>query len=136
MTLQVLRPVTVKAKVTENLKAQLTAEIQREIKLIERDTERLDSEAKRAQLTASIPPQQQLQFRQLVEAEKAKMAERKSQLQRDVATIEALPLGSEVLRGTAQTLVSVEVGSEFDLTPAAEVVVEDGKVVSIRKGEM
>ncbi|OTA41940.1 MAG: hypothetical protein A6D92_02690 [Symbiobacterium thermophilum] len=135
MNLQILRPVTIKARVTENLKARLTAELNAAIQQLDDEMAELESQVKRAQLTAAITPQQQLQLRQLMEQERAARAEKKAQLQAEISRVQALPLGAEIVQGTVQATATVKVGDSLDALMAAEIVVEDGKVIEIR-GEL
>lgn len=133
--MQILRPVTIKAKVTEGLKDRLASDIQTAIKMLDEELQQLDFQVRRAQLAGTIPAQQQMQLRQMVEAEKAKRADKKEQLQEEMKAIAALPLGSEVVQGTAQSLATVEVGTDFEGLMSMEILLEDGKVIAIRKGE-
>lgn len=135
MSLQILRPVTIKAKVTEGLKVRLAAELNDGIRQLDEELAQLESQVKRAQLTATINPQQQMQLRQLVEQERAARADKKAQIQDEIARIQALPIGSEIVQGTTQAAANVAVGDDFDALMATEIVVEDGKVIAIRKGE-
>jgi uncharacterized small protein (DUF1192 family) len=134
MSLQILRPVTIKAKVTEDLKVRLVAEMREAIQILDEEVEQLETQVKRAQLTAAISPQQQMQLRQLVESERAKRADKKAQLQEEIAAVSGLTIGSEIVQGTAQSIATVEVGSDFEELTTMEVLVEDGKVIAIRKG--
>jgi hypothetical protein len=135
VSLQILRPVTVKAKVTEGLKVNLAKEIRAAVQMLDDEMQKLESQVKRAQLTATISPQQQMQLRQLVESEKAKRADKKDQLHEELQAIQALPMGSEIVQGQVQSLATVEVGDDYDALVSMEIVVEDGKVIAIRKGE-
>jgi D-alanyl-D-alanine dipeptidase len=135
MSMQILRPVTIKAKVTDGLKDRLGAEIRQALQVLEEEMQQLESQVKRAQLTAAISPQQQMQLRQLVEQEKAKRADRKAQLEEERKAVIALPLGSEIVQGQAQSLTTIDVGSDFDELATMEVLVQDGKVIAIRRGE-
>jgi len=135
MNMQILRPVTIKAKVTEGLKDRLGIEIRQALEILEGEMQQLESQVKRAQLTAAISPQQQMQLRQLVEQEKAKRADRRAQLEEERKAIMALPIGSEIVQGQAQSLTTIQVGSDFDGLAAMEVLVEDGKVIAIRRGD-
>jgi Skp family chaperone for outer membrane proteins len=135
MSLQILRPITIKARVTEGLKARLAAELNEGIRLLDDELAQLEAQVKRAQLTASISPQQQMQLRQLMEQERAVRTEKKAQIQEELSRIRQLPLGSEIVQGTVQALATVAVGDDFDALMATEVLVEDGKVIAIRKGE-
>lgn len=135
MSMQILRPVTIKAKVTEGLKARLNAEMSEAIQILDDEMQQLESQVKRAQLTAAINPQQQMQLRQAVEQERARRADKKAQLQEEIQAVAGLPIGSEIVQGTAQSLATIEVGDDFDALMAMEVLVEDGKVIAIRKGD-
>lgn len=133
-SLQILRPVTIKAKVTEGLKVRLGSELREAIAILDDEMQQLETQVKRAQLTATINPQQQMQLRQLVESERAKRADKKAQLQEEIQAVQALPLGSEIAQGTAQSLATVSVGDDFDALVSMEIVIEDGKVIEIRRG--
>jgi branched-subunit amino acid aminotransferase/4-amino-4-deoxychorismate lyase len=135
MNMQILRPVTIKAKVTEGLKVRLAVDVRAAIARLDEEMQKLESEVKRMQLTATISPQQQMQLRQAVEQEKAVRNEKKAQLQEELNAVNSLPLGAEVVQGTAQSLATVSIGDDFDALISMEIVVEDGKVIAIRKGE-
>lgn len=135
MNMQILRPVTIKAKVTEGLKVRLAADVRAAIARLDEEMQKLESEVKRMQLTAAISPQQQMQLRQAVEQEKAVRNDKKAQLQEELSAVNSLPLGAEVVQGTAQSLATVSIGDDFDALVSMEIVVEDGRVIAIRKGE-
>ncbi|HEY8347910.1 MAG TPA: YlqD family protein [Symbiobacteriaceae bacterium] len=135
MSLQILRPVTVKARVTEDLKARLAAQYREALRLLDEEMKQIESQARQAQLAAAISPQQQMQLRQLVEMERAKREEQKAQLQRELEAVSRLPLGSEIVQDTIQSVVTLSVGDDFEKVMKAEIVVEDGKVIAIREGE-
>lgn len=134
MSLQVLRPVRIRARVTEGLKAQLIGELRAGIAQMEQELAQLESQVQRAQLSATMSPQQQLQLRQLLEQERAVRAEKKAQIEKEIAQVEALPLGSEIIQGTVEALATVNVGDDLSALMNTEIVVEDGKVIAIRKG--
>lgn len=134
MSLQILRPITIKAMVTEGLKTRLQSEIRQSIQALDEELQQLDVQVKRAQLTATISPQQQMQLRQLVEQEKAKRSDRKAQLDDEARAVAALSLGAEIVQGTAQSLATIDIGADFDAFVSMEIVVEDGKVIAIRQG--
>lgn len=133
--LQIIRPIQVKARVTEGLKVRLAAELQDAIRQIDAEMTELDSQAKRATLTATtLSPQQQLQLRQLVESEKQKRNAEKQELLERIKQVGDLPLGSEISQGTVNAMAEVGVGDDWDRLFKVEVLVEDGKVVAIRRG--
>lgn len=132
MKLQVIRPITVKARVTDGLKQRLRAELQDGIKALESELLQLESMQKRAQLSMEISPQQQVALRQRLELERAQRMERKQELQEQIDEVGRLALGSEILQGTVQGLFQVEVGTNWaDLD--SEVLLEDDRVIAIRK---
>jgi uncharacterized small protein (DUF1192 family) len=133
MSMQLLRPVTIKAKVTEGLKIRMTAEIHEAIAMLDDEIAQLESQVKRAQLTATISAQQQMQLRQLVEQERHKRSDKKAQLQEELRAITGLSLGTEIVQGTAQSITTVSVGSDFDALVSVEILLEDGKVIAIRE---
>lgn len=134
MSIQLIRPVTIKALVTDGLKARLRADMQEAIKVLEEETARLDSEVKRAQLMGNIPSQQLLQLNQVIAQEKAKRADRKAQLEEEIQAVAALPLGSEIVQGQAQSLTTVAVGDDLEAALGVEIVIQDGKITEIREG--
>jgi hypothetical protein len=132
--MQILRPVTIKAKVTEGLKARLAAEFRDTMAVLDDELQQLETQVQRAQFTATISSQQQMQLRQMVEQEKAKRADKKAQMQDEMRAISELPIGTEIVQGTAQSLATIAVGDDFDALVSMEIVVEDGLVIAIRKG--
>lgn len=134
MSIQLIRPVTIKALVTDDLKARLRADMQEAIKVLDEETARLESEVKRAQLMGNIPAQQLMQLNQVIAQEKAKRADRKAQLEEEIQAVAALPLGSEIVQGQSQSLTTVAVGDDLEAALAVEIVVRDGKITEIREG--
>jgi hypothetical protein len=134
MSIQLIRPVTIKALVTDGLKARLRTDMQEAIKVLEEETARLDSEVKRAQLMGNIPSQQLLQLNQVIAQEKAKRADRRAQLEEEIQAVASLPLGSEIVQGQAQSLTTVALGDDLEAALGVEIVVQDGKIIEIREG--
>lgn len=133
--IQILRTLTVKARVTDGLKRRLNAEVQEAIQQLEGEVQQLDSALKRAQLTgAAMSPQQQMELRRAVELEKQKRAAEKQELLERVRQVENLPLGTEIIQGQVQAVADVGIGDDWDALFATEILVEDGKVVAIRRG--
>lgn len=133
--IQILRTLSVKARVTEGLKHRLANEVEETIQQLDSEVQQLDAALKRAQLTgAAISPQQQMELRRAVEMEKQKRAAEKQELLERVRQVSDLPLGSEILQGQVQSLAEVGEGDDWESLFATEILVEDGKVVSIRKG--
>jgi len=113
----------------------MIAELRSGIQQMEQELAQLESQVQRAQLTATMNPQQQLQLRQLMEQERAVRAEKKAQIEKEIERVQALPLGSEIIQGTVEALATVNVGDDLNAVLNAEILIEDGKVIAIRKGE-
>lgn len=135
-SLNVIRTITVKQKVTEKLKERMAAEVQEAIGILDQEVQQIEFQVKRAQLTIqSMTPQQQMALRQQMEIEKQKRAEKKQQLAQEVKAIADLPMGSEIVQGNVQSVTTVAVGDDWEELFNLEVLVEDGKVIAIRRGE-
>lgn len=133
--IHIQRPVTIKARVTEGLKARLRREVEGAVQQLDEEVQELESQVKRAQLTmTNLTPQQQMQLRQAVDLEKQKRHAERQALLEKAREIERLPLGSEVVQGTVQAVAQVAVGDDWDSLFATEILIEDGRVVEIRRG--
>ena len=126
-------PVTVKAKVTESLKKQLIAEVQDAIKNVDMELEQIEFHARRV-LTeqAKIDAQGLAAVRQQIEGEKQQRLAMKNDMTNKLQEAEALELGSEIVRGTLERMVTVAVGDNIRQLMGAEILVEDDKVIAFR----
>ena len=126
--------VSVKARVTPELKKRLASEVQEAMKRLDIEVGQLDFQAKRAQYEAekqNAPPATHKQ----IEAEKQKRLEKRSELVARLRDIARLEDGTEIHQGTAEGLSEVAPGTDWDKIHSTEIVVEDGKVVEIRSGK-
>ena len=126
-------PVTVKAKVTEDLKSKLANEIQENIKKADLELQQIEFHAKRA-LTeqAKVDAQGLTGLRQQIEMEKQKRNEFKGHMVERLKETAKLEIGSEIVQGTLERLVTVNMGDDLNKVLATEILVEDGKVIAIR----
>ena len=126
-------PVSVKAKVTESLKKQLIAEVQDAIKKVDMELEQIEFHARRL-LTeqAKIDAQGLAAVRQQIEGEKQQRLAMKNDMTNKLQEAEALELGSEIVRGTLERMVTVAVGDNIRQLMGAEILVEDDKVIAFR----
>ncbi len=105
------RVVTVKSRVTPNLRSQLASETQKAMREV-------DSEVAKA----------------ATEKERAELSIRKDDLVRQLKDIARLEDGAEITRGQVQGFWHLKVGDVWPLVLSAEIVVEDGIVVAVREG--
>ena len=122
-------PVTVKAKLTEKLRARLVEEctavadqMQLEIKQIDIDQQR---EIERA-------PQHEGQIRNFFGNEIAKRQNQLEEALHRKETLEKLALGAEILQGTTERQVELKIGDNLREAMNVEILVEDDKVIAIR----
>src|SRR5512142_653741 len=104
--MQVKRPVTVIAIVTEQFKQQLINEIEESISQVDANVQALDSQARRYLLqlqTADLA--QASAFRRQVDAEKAKQEGVKSEMLGRLQEAQALEINTEFPRGQLESVV-------------------------------
>lgn len=131
MTIRV--PVTIKSKVTEDLKVKLTADLQHRLDLVEQDLQQLEFQAKRLESEqAKLDLQGIIQLRQQIEENKNQRLSIKADVAAKLKEVEKLDLGSEINQGTFERSVTVKVGDDFDSLMGSEILLEDGKIVAFR----
>jgi hypothetical protein len=126
-------PITIKAKVTEQLKKQLAAEIQDAIKKADLELQQIDFHAKRAMAEqARMDAQGLTALRQQIDIEKQKRLEFKSHMTERLKETAQLEIGSEIVQGNLERMVMVSVGDDLHKAMSAEILVEDGKIIAFR----
>jgi len=126
-------PVAVKAKVTEQLKAQMAAEIQDAIRKADMELQQIDFHAKRVlSEQARVDAQGLTALRQQIEAEKAKRVEFKNHMTEKLKETAALEIGAEIVQGNMERTVTVSVGDNLHEIMSAEILLEDGKIIAFR----
>lgn len=132
--MQIKRPVTVLAIVTEQFKQQLIQELEEGIRQVDAGIEALDSQARRYLLQLQTADMAQAgAFRRQVDAEKAKQEGTKAELQARLEESQKLELNSEFPRGTLESYVDLKVGDNLlDRLGRAEIVVKDDVIVEVR----
>ncbi len=125
--------VAVKAKVTEQLKARLAAEIQDAIRKADMELQQIDFHGKRALAEqAKVDAQGLTALRQQIEAEKAKRVEFKAHMAEKLKETAALEIGAEIVQGNLDRMVTVSVGDNLHEIMSAEILLEDGKIIAFR----
>lgn len=141
-TIQLTRQVQVKAIVTENFKAQVAAEINRNLQQIDAELQQLEFKGKRAisdiekRSPSPMPPEVKAQvetIRQQVEAEKLRLMQLKEEMTAQSNALNELPIGSVVTQFTVENQVDVRVGENiFQRLEGGEILVKDGIIQEIR----
>ena len=128
-SIKMIVPVTVKAKLTEKLRARLVDEAVRvaeqmtlELKQIEIDMQREIDKS----------PQHEPQIRNFFAKESAPRQGRLEEARRRKETFEKLALGAEIIQGTTERQVELKVGDNLREAMNVELLVEDDKIIAIR----
>lgn len=134
MGITVVRPVVVKAIVTETFKRQYLNELEETVRRLDAVITQIDVQIRRTELERQITPQSRA-LRQQLEVERSRQEAARMELQARIKEAEGLELQSEFSQGTVESLVDLSVGDNFFVRLArAEVVIKDGIVIEIREG--
>ena len=126
-------PVAVKAKVIEQLKNQLAAEIQDAIKKADGELQQIEFHAKRVMAEqAKLDAQGLTALRQQIDAEKHKRVEFKNHMLEKLKETAALEIGAEIVQGNMERMVTVSIGDDLHAIMSAEILLEDGKIIAFR----
>lgn len=133
MGITVVRPVMVKAIVTETFKRQYLAELEDTAKRLESVIGQIDTQIRRTELERQITPQSRA-IRQQLEIERSRQEAARMELAARIKEAEALELQSEFSQGTVESMVELSIGDNFFTRLArAEVILKDGIVIEIRE---
>lgn len=134
-------PVTIKAKLTEKLKAKIIGELEEGIKRAELEVQQLNIQEKRVmqenqpQDTENPTPEEIQRFQAIQahfgEERQKRLQYREEALARKEET-EKLVLGAEIVQGTLERQVDVHIGDDMRDLMNVEVLVEDDKIIAIR----
>ena len=126
-------PVTIKAKVTEDLKNRLGAEIQDAIKKADIELQQIDFHAKRVMAEQAKQDAQGLvALRQQIEEEKQKRLELKNHMLEKLKETAGLEIGAEIVQGNMERVITVNVGDDLHKLMGSEILLEDGKIIAFR----
>lgn len=126
-------PVTIKAKVTDDLKKRLAAEMQEAVNKIDIELQQIDFQAKRIMAEqAKIDPQGLVSIRQQVEEEKQKRLDAKTQYLERIKELAQLEIGVEIVQGQVESVVTLKTGDNLHVAMGTEILLEDGKIIAIR----
>lgn len=133
MGMTVVRPVVVKAIVTETFKKQYLAELEDAAKRLDAVITQIDTQIRRAELERQLTPQSRA-FRQQLEVERSRQEAARMELQARIKEANALEINAEFSQGTVESMVALNVGDNFFTRLArAEIIIKDGIVIEIRE---
>jgi hypothetical protein len=133
MGITVVRPVMVKAIVTEAFKKQYLAELEDTARRLEAVIGQIDTQIRRTELERQITPQSRA-IRQQLEIERSRQEAARIELAARIKEAESLELQSEFSQGTVESMVELNIGDNFfTRVGRAEIVLKDGIVIEIRE---
>lgn len=134
-------PVTIKAKLTEKLKAKILGDLEEGINRAELEVQQLNIQEKRVMqenqpANPDEPTNEEIQRLQAIQAHfgqecQKRLEYREEALGRKEET-EKMVIGAEIVQGTLERQVEVHVGDDMRELMNVEVLVEDDKIIAIR----
>ncbi len=131
-------PVTIKAKLTEKLRAKIIKELDEGIARAELEIQQINIEEKRALQENEKPEmdvtdiQRHNLIRQRYGEERQKRLNYCADARQRREEAEKFALGAEITQGTLERQVEVKVGDDMRELMNVEVLVEDDKIIAIR----
>ena len=128
-SINVIMPVTVKAKLTEKLRARLIDEATKVAEQMELELKQINIDMQRE---LEHNPQHEQQIRNFFSREMAPRQGRLDEAHHRKETFEKLALGAEIIQGTTERQVELKVGDNLREAMNVEILVEDDKIIAIR----
>ena len=134
-------PVTIKAKLTEKLKAKIIGDLEEGINRAELEVQQLNIQEKRVMQEnqpedAENPTPEEIQRLQSIQAHFGQERQKRLQYREEAMArkeeTEKLVLGAEIVQGTLERQVDVHVGDDMRELMNVEVLLEDDKIIAIR----
>ena len=122
-------PVTVKAKLTEKLRARLVDDATKVAEQMTLELKQIDIDMQRE---LEQNPQHERQIRNFFANEIGPRQGRLQEAQRRKETFEKLALGAEIVQGTTERQVELKIGDNLRDAMNVEILVEDDKIIAIR----
>lgn len=133
-SINVKRMIIVKTIVTEKFKEEMLDTIKASLNRIELELQQMEFQGKRT--LSGLEKQnvkQAVSLRQQLEAEREKRFEAKKRLQNQQQEVSEWQIGDEVIQGTLEGYVDLQIGDSIRSILGSEIVVKDGVVVEIRE---
>ncbi len=126
-------PVSIKSKVTEELKAKIIADLKSSVQAASLELEQFEFDARRAiNEQANVNSDAVARLKEQIDFERSKRQSAKTETEEKLERAEKLEIGSEIGHGQIERSVEITIGSNLEELMGAEIVVEDGKVIAFR----
>ncbi|MBO8171055.1 MAG: YlqD family protein [Bacillaceae bacterium] len=132
--IKIIRPVTVKMILTEKSREELKDEFQDSIHRLKMELEQLHFQKKKLLSDALKKGNEARKIvEERIEKEEQMRKQKIEQIELQLQQVDRLPLGSEIVKGTVESSVTVREGDNWDdIMARTEIVIRDGIVESIR----
>ena len=130
LTIQV--PVTIKAKLTEKLKARILEDLKKGINEAELEIKQINIQQERALQEDGDTPQKEAAIRRHFGQELHRRQQFRAESVARQENLEKLAIGAEIVQGTLQRQVELKIGDDMREIMNVEVLVEDDKIIAIR----
>lgn len=131
MSLKVVRPITVKVIVTEQLKEKIAFDLQHALQRVEGELQQIDYQSIKVQNDIEkVNPQRATAIRNQLDTEKQKRLDARRELLEKLKAIAALEIGQEQVHSTVESVFEVNIGDSWQ--HAVEIVLKDDRIVEIR----
>ena len=128
-SIKIIVPVTIKAKLTEKLRAQLVDEAVRVGEQMELELQQINLTMQRELERA---PEHEAEIRNFFGNQMAPRQGRLDDARRRKETFEKLALGAEIVRGTTERQVELKIGDNIREAMNVEILEEDDRIIAIR----
>lgn len=133
MAFTFVRPIIIKAVVTNKLKEEMALQTHQSLQQIEIQLTKLEQQAAAWRKKASSEQEAQtLKILQKIKEDRQKLSENKQSLLTRLKQIAELKLGQEVVQGKVDGLTSIKIGDAWKDIAQAEIVLKDGIVTALR----
>lgn len=133
--LELKRVVMVKAIVTPAFKENLVKELERAVRNLDLETQRIEEQSKQymQNLKSKGLDKQLVAFRRQLQEERARQAAAKNDLLNKIEQANGLTLNTEFIQGPLEGPVNVAIGDNlYKKVGGAEIIVKDGVIQEIR----
>ena len=125
-------PVTIKAKLTEKLKARILEDLKKGISEAELEMKQINIQQERALKEDGDTPQKEAAIRRHFGQELQRRHHFIAESTARQENLEKLAIGAEIVQGTLQRQVELKIGDDMREIMNVEVLVEDDKIIAIR----
>lgn len=128
-SIKIIMPVTIKAKLTDKLRARLIDEAVKVAEQMDLEMKQINLQMQRELERA---PEHAEEIHRFFNGEIAPRQGRQNEAYHRKETLEKLANGAEILQGTTERQVELKIGDNLREAMGVEIVVEDDKIIAIR----